>query len=87
MGADVLDLTSRLARPTPAASCRACRPGRVCHPHRVAALSRRLHLVADREPEELLIPAQTLDDVLADVLEVLDGITRELGIDDERNAR
>lgn len=87
MGADVLDLTSRLARPKPAESCRACRPGRVCHPHRVAALSRRLHGITDRDADALLIPRQTLDDVLADVLEVLDGITRELGIDDERTAR
>lgn len=87
MSANVITLASRRPAPRRAATCRACRPGFTCHPHRLVDLAHRLHAAEGRDAEALLIPRQTLDDVLEDVLAVLDGITGELTLTDERGTR
>lgn len=84
MSAQVIDLTSRLAQPKPTVSCRACRPGFTCHPHRIAALSRRLRIASDLDAGTLLMPRQTFADVLDEVLNVLDQITDEVLPTEER---
>lgn len=69
MGADVIALASRRPAPPRAGTCRACRPGFTCHPHRLVDLARDLRrLQAAGAPEALLIPHDDLADVLTEVL-------------------
>lgn len=86
MRADVIALASRRPAPQRAATCRACRPGFTCHPHRLVDLAQRLRGMEGPDPEALLVPTEDLIAVLEDVLGVLDGIAGELSLP-ERGTR
>ena len=83
MTATVIDLTSRLREQAP--TCQ-CREGFSCYPHRVADLAEHLRERDTHLDEELLISTGAVRRLLAEALEVLDGITTDCHIKDYRRA-
>ena len=77
MTATVTDLADRRKAQTREETCRYCRPGFVCGPHRLYDLANRLR---DARGTELV------DEAIGDALAVIDRITSDV-LDDERTAR
>ncbi|WP_341241237.1 hypothetical protein [uncultured Nocardioides sp.] len=81
MTATVIDLTSRIRNQAP--TCQ-CREGFTCYPHRVADLAEHLRERDTHLDVELLVPAAAVSRLLAEAIDVLDGITNDCHINDYR---